>query len=466
MNQSSTILEFIILFILILLSSYFSGAETALSTVNRVKLRTLAAEGDKRAALVLKVLSQYSKMLSAILICNNVVNLSASALSTSLIIRIFGENFVSLATAALTVLIILFGEITPKNAAKIKALETSKRNAPVINFLMVVLTPLIVIIDFLAGIIMKVLHIDANAKQLLTENELKTYVEVGREDGAIENREKKIIYNVFDFGDSEAKDIMIPRIDMVCVSIDATYEEIMDLFKKEMYTRLPVYDTDPDHIIGHLNIKDLILVRNPAQFKVKRLMHESYFTYEYKKTADLLKQMQKKSYGIAFVLDEYGSTVGMITLEDLIEEIVGDIRDEYDDDEKQQLRRYDDLTYLVDGAMKLIDINEQLGCDLYSEDFDSIGGLMIGELDRLPVGGETVELSDGTTLKAMGIRRNRIVKVLLRFKEKPGQRDAQIEAQEAAEKVAAQEAEGNSVDPTLMAAAAPVLNELQDDKEE
>ncbi len=231
-------------------------------------------------------------MLSAILICNNVVNLSASALSTSLIIRIFGENFVSLATAALTVLIILFGEITPKNAAKIKALETSKRNAPVINFLKVVLTPLIVIIDFLAGIIMKVLHIDANAKQLLTENELKTYVEVGREDGAIENREKKIIYNVFDFGDSEAKDIMIPRIDMVCVSIDATYEEIMDLFKKEMYTRLPVYDTDPDHIIGHLNIKDLILVRNPAQFKVKRLMHESYFTYEYKKTADLLKQMQ------------------------------------------------------------------------------------------------------------------------------------------------------------------------------
>lgn len=210
---------------------------------------------------------------------------------------------------------------------------------------------------------------------------------------------------------------------MTCIPLDATYEDVLAVFQREMYTRLPVYDEDQDHIIGHINIKDFLLVQDKAAFKVRRFLHESYFTYEYKKTSDLLKDMQKKSYGIAFVLNEYGSTVGMITLEDLVEEIVGDIRDEYDDDEKLQLRRYDDLTYLVDGAMKLIDINDELGTALSSENYDSIGGLIIERLERLPSNGETVTLDDGTSLTAKGIRRNRIVKVLIRFAVTPGRQD-------------------------------------------
>ena len=416
MSQQAVLINIAALVILIALSAYFSAAETAFSTVNRVSLKTLADDGNKRAALALKVLEQYSKMLSAILICNNVVNLSASSLATTVIIGTLGTNAVSIGTAVLTVLIILFGEITPKNVSKVRAQQISMRDAKTISMLMTVLTPVIFIIDHIAGGLLKMMGVDVNKKQLLTENELKTYVEVGREDGVIENREKKIIYNVFDFGDSEARDIMVPRIDMCCVSSDATYDEVMDTFRKEMFTRIPVYESDnQDKIIGHLNIKDFILQRDPKNFSVKKFLHESYYTYEYKKTAELLRQMQQNSYGVAFVIDEYGNTVGMITLEDLIEEIVGDIRDEYDRDEEKQLRKYDDLTWLVDGSMNLDDVNDAIGSHFESEDYDSIGGLMIEQLERLPANGETVTLEDGTTLTAKGIRHNRIMKVLIRL---------------------------------------------------
>lgn len=422
--MSQAAIEFIILIILIALSAYFSGAETALSTVSRVSLKTKADGGNRRAALVLKVLDDYSRMLSAILIMNNVVNLSASALATSFIIHNFGENFVSLGTAVLTVLIILFGEITPKNVSKIRAEQTAMRDAPFIRALMVVLTPVIAVIDFLSNGIMKLIGINKDERHKLTETELKTYVEVGHEDGAIEGREKKIIYNVFDFGDSVARDIMVPRIDMSCVPSDAGYDEIMKVFRREMFTRLPVYEKDnPDKIIGHLNIKDFITLREPSAFHLASMLHESYYTYEFKKTADLLREMQQHSFGVAFVLDEYGNTVGMITLEDLVEEIVGEIRDEYDEDERQQVRKYDQYTYLVDGSMKLVDVNDQLDTTFDSKDYDSIGGLIIEKLERLPRNGETVTLEDGTQLQAKGIRRNRIVKVLIRLPKAPAREE-------------------------------------------
>lgn len=425
MTQTA-VLQLLILLILIALSSFFSGAETALTTVNEVAMKAEAEQGDKRAALVLSVLSQYSKMLSAILIMNNIVNLSASALATSFVIRTFGENAVSIGTAILTVLIIIFGEITPKNISKIRAEETAKRDAGIIRFLMTILTPLIAATDFLAGILLKLRGIDPDEKHQITENELKTYVEAGHEDGAIAGGEKKLIYNVFDFGDTVAKDIMVPRIDMTCVSEDASYEDVMTVFRREMFTRLPVYEKDhPDNIIGHLNVKDFIAMKSTETFHLSDFIRQSYYTYEYKKTADLLREMQQNSVGITFVLDEYGTTVGMITVEDLVEEIIGDIRDEYDEDEKEQVRKYDDRTYLVDGSMKLDDLNDAIGTEFSSEDYDSIGGLIIEALERLPRNDETVKLADGTTLQAKGLRKNRIVRVLIRLPEKAENQDDQ-----------------------------------------
>ena len=407
------------LIILIFLSGYFSAAETALTTVNRVSLKALADEGDKKAAQVLQILEDYGKMLSTILICNNIVNIGASALVTVFVIHYISENAVTAGTMVLTVLVLIFGEITPKSASAVRALKVAKQDAAVIWFLMNLLTPVIFLINLISGGILKLQGIDPDERAHLTENEFKTYVEVGHEDGVIESDEKEIIYNTLDFGDSVAKDIMIPRADMVCVPVDADYDEVIRTFREDMFTRLPVYEDDSDNIIGLINIKDFIMMEdmpaNKETFSVRSILREAYYTVEIKKIADLLKEMRQNSVSVAFVLSEYGNTVGMLTLEDMVEEIVGEIHDEYDEDEREQLKKYNDKTYLVEASMKLDDINDAIGSRLDSENYDSIGGLMIEKLGRFPKNEEKILLEDGTSLEAKGIRQNRIVKVLIRL---------------------------------------------------
>lgn len=404
----------IILVVLILLSAFFSSAETAYMTVNRVKIKALFDEGNKRAGRVLKICEDTQKMLSAILIGNNIVNLSASALMTVFVTDLFGSFAIGLGTGILTLVVLILGEIIPKTVATAYSENISMWYAGCILFVMAVMTPLSFVINGIATGILKLFRVDTTNRQSMTENELKTYVDVSHEDGVIESGEKEIIYNVFDFSDALAKDIMIPRIDMSCVSSDADYSEVMRAFKEDMYTRIPVYDgTDQDNIIGLINVKDLILVKDKENFKIQDHLRKAYYTYEYKKTADLLMEMREKTQNVAFVLSEYGTTVGMITLEDLLEEIVGEIRDEYDLDEAELIKDLGGNRYLVEGNMKLTDINDALGTEFASEDYDSIGGLMIENLDRLPRYGETVTLDSGITLTARGIKRNRITKVLM-----------------------------------------------------
>lgn len=409
------VMQLIALIILVLLSAFFSSAETSLTTVNRVRLKTLAEEGNRRAKTALEVLDKYGKMLSAILIGNNIVNLSASALATTLAIHI--HFTVGIATAILTVVILIFGEIVPKNMAMINSEKMALLYASMISGLMKLLTPLIFVIDSLAKGIMKLFRVDADKKTAMTENELRTYVEVGHEDGVIESEEREMIYNVFDFGDAVAKDVMIPRIDMVTVDKEATYEEVMEVFKDCMYTRIPVFEEDKDNIIGLINIKDFILVEDKAKFKISDILRQAYYTYEFKKTADLLVEMRQKCFNVAFVLNEYGGTAGMITLEDLLEEIVGEIRDEYDSDEEQLIQKMQDRTYLVEGSMKLSDINDELGTDLRSEDYDSIGGLIIEHLDRVPEDGAQIVTDQGIRLQVQGVSQNRILKVIMELPE-------------------------------------------------
>ena len=272
----------------------------------------------------------------------------------------------------------------------------------------------------------KLFHMDKDLHTAMTEKELRTYVEVSHEDGVIESEERELIYNVFDFSDTVAKDIMIPRIDMASISEDAGYEEVMALFRECMYTRIPVYSGDKDNIIGLINIKDFILVEERSNFHIKDIIREAYYTYEFKKTADLMLEMREKRINVAFVLDEYGATVGMITLEDLLEEIVGEIRDEYDEDEEEQIQKKGERTYLVEGSMKLDDINDELGTELHSEDYDSIGGLLIESLDRLPEIGETITLPDGIILKTGDIRQNRIVNVLMTLPDEKKEKAEEI----------------------------------------
>ena len=408
------LVRLIVLVVLVLLSGFFSSAETALMTVNRVKMKALADEGNKRAALVLGICEDTQKMLSAILIGNNIVNLSASALMTVFVTDLWGSFAVGIGTGVLTLVVLIAGEILPKTIATAYAENISLIYARTIIFIMAITKPLSFVINGIATAILKVMRIDVQNRQAMTENELKTYVDVSHEDGVIESGEKEIIYNVFDFSDAVAKDIMIPRIDMSCVSTECDYSEVMKVFKEDMYTRIPVYEgNEQDNIIGLINVKDLILIQEKDNFKITDYLRKAYYTYEYKKTADLLIEMREKSQNVAFVLSEYGTTVGMITLEDLLEEIVGEIRDEYDTDEAELIKNLGGNKYLVEGNMKLDDINDALGTELDSEDYDSIGGLMIENLDRLPRYGETVTLESGITLTARGIKRNRITKVLM-----------------------------------------------------
>lgn len=413
-NLDIHIVRLIILIVLVMLSSFFSSAETALMTCNKVRMKALSDEGNAGAALVLKICEDTQRMLTAILIGNNIVNLSASALMTVFVTDLFGSLAIGIGTGVLTLIVLIFGEIIPKTVATAYAESISLWYARIIILFMTLMTPFSFIINGVATGILRLFRIDTDNRQAMTENELKTYVDVSHEDGVIETKEKEIIYNVFDFSDAVAKDIMIPRIDMSCVSTEADYNEVMKLFKENMYTRIPVYEeNEQDNVIGLINIKDLILLEDKENFKIKEHLRKAYYTYEFKKTADLLVEMREKSQNVAFVLSEYGATVGMITLEDLLEEIVGEIRDEYDSDEDNLIKHIGGRRYIVEGNMKLDDINDELGLSLDSEDYDSIGGLMIEALDRLPRYGESVTLENGITLTARGVKGNRITKVLM-----------------------------------------------------
>ena len=359
--DTASIIQAVILLILLILSAFFSSAETSLTTINPIKVRTLIENGNKRAMTLQKVTEQHGKMLSSILIGNNIVNISASSLATTMAIDIWGSYAIGIATGTLTLLVLLFGEILPKNIAMLKSESLALFYAPIIYGLMTVLTPVIFIIDHIAGFFLKFFHIDPGQKNPMTENELRTYVDVSHEDGVIESEEKEMIINVFDFSDSVARDIMIPRIDMVTIEENAGYDALMALFRECMYTRIPVYKEDRDNIIGLVNIKDFILVNDVNTFRVSDIIRDAYYTYEFKKTADLLMEMKETTNNVAFVLSEYGACVGMITLEDLLEEIVGEIRDEYDEDEDEFIKKVGKEAYLIDGNRKLDDINDEVG---------------------------------------------------------------------------------------------------------
>ncbi|MTK06383.1 MAG: HlyC/CorC family transporter [Hungatella sp.] len=409
--DSSDYIQLLTLVLLVSLSAFFSSAETALTTVNRIRVRTLAEAGNKNAITLTKILENQGKMLSAILVGNNVANLTASSLSTTLVMSIWGNKAVSIGTGILTLVILVFGEISPKTISTLYSETIALRYAKIVYAFMTIMTPVIYVVHILSSSFLRFIHVNPNKKQdSITEDELRTIVDVSHEEGVIESEERKMINNVFDFGDSVARDIMIPRIDMTLVDVNATYEELIDIFREEMYTRIPVYEETNDNVIGIINMKDLLLTDNSTDFNIRDFLREPLYTYEYKKTAELMIEMRQTCNNVVIVLDEYGATAGMITLEDLLEEIVGEIRDEYDEDEENELVEVAPLEYLVEGSMKLDDLNDRLNLELESEDYDSIAGLIIGLLDRLPEQGEEV-VCNNIRLVVEALDKNRIDKV-------------------------------------------------------
>ena len=398
---------------LLVLSALFSSSETALTTVNRIRVRTLAGQGDKRAMTLLAVLQNPEKMLSVILIGNNVVNLYASSLATTVTLSLFGSKLVGVATGILTLAVLVFGEVAPKTMASRNAEHLALRAAGSVKMLMWLFTPLVFVVNNLARLVMKLFGADRPGKrELMTAEELRTIVQVGHEDGVIENSERKMIDNVFDFGDRSARDIMIPRIDMTCIDVEAGYDELMEVVREEKYTRIPVYKDSADTIVGILNIKDLLFREQDKPFRIAELMRKPLFTYEQKKTSELMVEMRKNYTNLAIVLDEYGVTAGMVTMEDILEEIVGEIRDEYDRDEEKSIRRISPNTYLIEGNVKIDDVNEVLQLHLASEDYESIGGYVLEQLEHFPKEGECVT-KGGISFTVTRMEQTRIAEVKL-----------------------------------------------------
>lgn len=422
-----------ILFILLLLSAFFSSAETCLTTVNKMRIKSMADENIKNAALVLKLIENPTKLLSTILIGNNIVNLSASSLTTTFAIGLAKkaglatmESIITgAATGILTILVIVFGEIIPKSFASMNSEKMSLIYAKPVYMLTNILYPLSFIFDKLSNGLLKLLHINNAERPAITENELRTILDLSHEEGVIETVERKMITNVVDFGDSLAKDVMVPKMDVEFASVDLSYDELIGCYSKEKYSRMPVYNDSRDNILGIVNLKDVFFYHGSKEdFHITDVMREAYFTYEYKKISELFFEMKRDSITMAIVLDEYGATSGILTMEDLIEEIVGDIRDEYDANEEDDITKIDDENYILLGIAKLDDIDELLGIKIQSEDYDSISGHIINLLGHFPCAGESVtdEFARYTVIESS---KNRIDKVKLHILPRPEDDEAE-----------------------------------------
>ena len=305
--------------------------------------------------------------------------------------------------------------------ATIYADEISLHIAIIIELLMKLLTPAIFIINKFSMGFLFMLGVNPNSRSnTMTEEELRTIVDVGQETGVIEDEERDMIHNLFDFGDAEAKEVMVPRIDMTSVPVDATYSEVISVFRESMFTRLPVYEDTTSKVIGILNIKDLLLWSSDNEendFSVKDIIREPYFTFEHKNTSDLFIEMRQSSISIAIVLDEFGETAGLITLEDLLEEIVGEIRDEYDSDEVDDITKISDREYMVLGSANLDDVSDKLNISLTSDVYDTIGGYCLEQLDHLPERNEIIITDDNILLKIDSVEENRISKIYIKLPE-------------------------------------------------
>jgi len=402
----------IVLILLLILSGFFSSAETAFTSLNRLKIKSLADEGSKRAVLVLSLIDQNAKFLSTILIGNNIVNIVASALTTTFAMDYFGSTAIGIATGILTLLVLIFGEITPKTMASIHAEKMAFLYAPVVKVLVILFTPLTFLVSGLAKGVMFILRIDPNKSgQHMTENELLTIVEASAEEGVIEKDEHEMINNVVDFGDTKAKDVMVPAINMTCVEDTVSYDDLIDIFRKDQYSRMPVYHESHDNIVGIIWAKDLLVKYDASkEFKVTDYMREPFFTFESKKTSELMSELKDKYKSMAIVLDEYGITAGLLTIEDLLEEIVGEIRDETDTDEVDSVRKINNTTFEAAGSAPLDDVNKACGLELNSDDYDSIAGHVINLLNHLPTPGESI-VWDDVKFTVLSTVKNRVTKV-------------------------------------------------------
>ena len=405
-------LELFSLFILIFLSAFFSGSETAFMSVNRVKIKEKVQSGDEHAAKVDKLLQNQTRLLTTILIGNNLVNIATSSIATAMAIELFGSKGVGIATGVVTLLILVFGEITPKSLGNNRAIDYAKAAAVPLYFLEIILSPFIYLFTKIVNLFVKDKSLISSA--FLSEEEIRRFVDVSQREGVIKETEQEMIQSVFEFDDTLVKEIMVPRIDMVCIEKDASLSELIKLGVKKGHSRIPVFEESIDNIIGLIYIKDLLelLIKERQDVTIEEFVKPIYFIPEGKPINELLTEMKERKEHMAIVVDEYGGTSGLITIEDLLEEIVGDIQDEFDL-EKSHIEVIDENKLLLDGRVDIEELNNYLKEPLSeSNDYETLSGLILYYLNRLPVQGEKLEL-ENVTFIIESIIDNRIRKIKL-----------------------------------------------------
>ena len=410
----------ILLIILVTMSAFFSASETALTAFNRSKLKAIAEKNQRKADLLKGWLKKPNEILTALLIGNNIVNILASSIATMVAISILGNNSraIAISTGAMTILLLIFGEITPKVVAKAYSTHISNAVIKLVYMLSKLFLPISKILMVVSKLIARIFGVKIDEIAfLITEEEIKSVVSVGEEEGVIEEEEKKMIHSIFEFTDTTVKEIMIPRTTVFAVEASKTLEEIWDVITGNGYSRIPVYEEGIDNIIGVFYIKDIFNVIRDGKLnmQVKSFIREAYFVPETKALVEMLEEFKKKHIHMAIVLDEYGGTSGIITIEDLIEEIVGDINDEFDIEHDEEIKKVADNKYIIDAMLDVEFLNEELSIDLpVSEDYDSLGGYIYSVLGRVPLEKDTFTHDNGKVeIRVLEVDNRRIVKALI-----------------------------------------------------
>ncbi len=402
---------FILLVLLVFMSAFFSSSETALINLSKIRLKHLVKEKVKNADKLEKLYEDSNKLIGAILIGNNIVNVATSSIATIITTSRFSNAGLGISVGLTTLVILIFGEITPKNLALKNSESISLFVAPIILFLVRIFTPILFILNSISNLLSSLLgQRNDDKKPTITQDELKTIVDVSNQEGVLETDETEMIQNIFEFKDLTVDDIMIQRRDIVAISSEMSYDEIIDVFKNRQLSRLPIYEDTIDDIIGVLYAKDLFFTEQSKEdFDIKAVMREPVFVNEFVKISDFFKKMQQVKTHIAIVLDEYGGVAGIVTMEDLVESIVGDIYDEYDQQD-EEVRKLKENIYVINGNSKLTEIQDLLQVELVSKDYESLGGYLMDKMGKIPTQGDIYE-DENFKFIISSMDKNRINKV-------------------------------------------------------
>ncbi|MCS5421326.1 MULTISPECIES: hemolysin family protein [Psychrilyobacter] len=418
--------QLILLVVLIILSGLFSASETALTAFKSTDLEEIERTNPRKSKLLKKWLTKPNEILTAILLGNNIVNILASSIATVVTLQIMGSksgDAIAIATVSMTIVVLIFGEITPKIVAKTYSKKISGIVIGPIYLLSIVTLPIIKLLIFVTKVISRMMGVDIRHENLMiTEEEIKSYINVGKAEGVIEEEEREMIHSIIEFGDTAAKEVMTPRTSIFMLDGESTIDEVWDEIIQSGYSRIPVYGEDLDEILGILYVKDLLILakKGTTDIPLKSILREAYFVPDTKSIVEILGEFKSKYVHMAIVLDEYGGTVGLATIEDLIEEIIGEIKDEYDLHEEDEIEKISESKYKVDARINIEDLNKELGLNIpESEDYESLGGYVLDILGRVAEVEDVVEL-EGLKMKVLEIDKMRVVKILIEISEEEG----------------------------------------------